>query len=128
MNSATFKTLLDALGLSSREFAELTGANPRTVRRWCYEIDPAPRAVETVTWLTKAFTDNLNKTRDGLKKIETEQGVAPEFVELARYRSEENYRQYEEDDLLPWLAHCGLISFLAVALMADGYKVKVKYL
>lgn len=46
MNSATFKTLCEAVGLDCETIADVLDVNVRSVQRWWSKQDPVPAAIE----------------------------------------------------------------------------------
>ncbi|RRD61615.1 hypothetical protein [Leucobacter sp. OH1287] len=124
MTSAELRTILQIIGISGLEFADLIEVNPRTVRRWLSEQAPPAFAQEKAQAYLDTFIDRQREIIDALDS-QAESLGEPQAVTLYRYRSEESARRAGID--MPYSIHCALIGFVYASLIAEGYEVEVDY-
>lgn len=103
VNTATWKTWRETLGMTAQQVAEELGVNLRTAQRWEATNDPPAFAVEWLDGYRLAMLDRI-------RTVVQDKGP----VRLVRYRTEASARAAGEP--LPLSMHAALIGLTAAAL------------
>lgn len=126
MDAQTFAALCRGLFLEPTDFVNKFGVSPEEVFAWAEAGDPPLEVMQWILELTIVAEEMFDESFDALvgddEDLELEELPA---IELSRYASAQEYNAAKPDDVLPWSAHSGVVSRLAVALTAMGYPVDV---
>ncbi len=128
MTPATLTTLREALGLSQDEFADLTGVNVRTARRWQTPAYPwaIPDDVSELVWgLMEWVTETVDTAVEGVEAMIEQQGHEPEVIDLTRYIDADSAKR--AGITVPHSVHTAAVAQIARELHAAGLEVAVHY-
>lgn len=134
MNTATFRTYLEALGIEHTWIAERLGVSVRTIEYWTAVPKPDKPAKcppfdaeELVLEWADRFNEIVDSTVEHVLDMIEQQGTPPEGVDLARYVNEESFRVGEGPGDLSLSMHNALLRQLVLALQAEGLEVNVSW-
>lgn len=135
MNTATFRTYLELLGLEHEWIANRLGVNVRSVERWCAPAKPGKRehtppkmAADFILALVDKLTRYVDEAVDGVQAYRDEFGDAPESMDLRRYVTAQSFRIGEMAGAgFPHGFHNAVLRQIALALHEEGYRVDVDW-
>jgi len=128
LNSATFKTYRETLGLEVKDLAAWMGVDRKTVQRW-----ENPQAGDVPAWAARKMLErwdrlifSISSALEYLDQQEQEQGSAPEAVEMQRFKNR---------CVLPARKRLGTdakrhaisVGIIAAALQAGGYETRLDW-
>lgn len=122
MHPALFKTLREALGLTTSEIAQMAGVNIRTAQRWEATNPPPEDVVAPLVEQWDNWARKINTIIDLLDE-QAENHGDPEVVSLTRYRHSEQATLAGLD--MPAQQHAALLGHILMALTREGYKSEI---
>lgn len=128
MNSAEYRTLREACGLSQRDAREFHGVSDRTQAYWESGDRPIPNGVvEEMQRLNAKLERAVLEAIDLVEDLKARHGAA-DVIALTRYRTEAGFADSRAAaDGLPHGAHNALIGRIKVALERLSARVTVAW-
>jgi len=128
MNSAEFKTLREAVGLSVSHVAKLAGVSERSVRYWeSGRTSPPDDVSEQLTDIDAMLNDGVNNTLFFVNEMINKHDTIGEF-NLVRYRDDKKlWKKHPEFKKLPVAVHAAYLARVKRALEANGDTVNIIY-
>lgn len=118
VNTATWKTLRETLGMTAQQVSDALGVNLRTAQRWEGSNDPPAFAVE---WIERIWRE-YGRRIDAMVEDARQQGGP---VTLRRYRTSELAQAAGE--ALPVEMHAALVGLALEALRGEGIDATVDW-
>lgn len=128
MNSATFKTYRETLGLEVKDLAAWMGVDRKTVQRW-----ENPQAGDVPAWAARKMLErwdrlifSISSALEYLDQQEQEQGSAPEAVEMRRFKTDASCQRVNGLGT-DAKRHAISVGIIAAALQAGGYETRLDW-
>lgn len=128
MNSATFKTYRETLGLEVKDLAAWMGVDRKTVQRW-----ENPQAGDVPAWAARKMLGrwdrlifSISSALEYLDQQEQEQGSAPSTVEMQRFKTDTSCQRVNGLGT-DAKRHAISVGIIAAALQAEGYETRLDW-
>lgn len=118
VNTATWKTLRETLGMTAQQVSDALGVNLRTAQRWEGSNDPPASAAEWIEGIRREYGRRI----DAMVEDARQQGGP---VILRRYRTSEQARAAGE--ALPVEMHAALVGLALEVLRGEGIDATVDW-
>lgn len=134
MNTATFRTYIELLGMEHTWIAAQLDVGVRSVEYWTAvpkhgkpERRPPFDAEELVLYWVDQFDQIVSNVVDSVADYRDEYGEPPREVDLRRYVTEASFTRGEGDGTMSHSMHNALLRQIAFALAVEGYEVSVNW-
>lgn len=118
VNTATWKTLRETLGMTAQQVSDELGVNLRTAQRWEGRNDPPAFAAEWIEGIWREYGRRIDAMVEDARQQD-----GP--VKLRRYRTSEQARAAGE--ALPVEMHAALVGLALEALRGEGIDAAVDW-
>ncbi|MFC2623733.1 MAG: helix-turn-helix domain-containing protein [Propionibacterium acidifaciens] len=118
VNSATWKTLRETLGMTAQQIADALGVNLRTAQRWEGRNDPPAFAAEWIEGIWREYGRRIDVIVEGARQQD-----GP--VILRRYRT--SAQAQAAGEALPVEMHAALVGLALEALRGEGIDATVDW-
>ena len=128
MNTATFRTLAETMGMEQAWIADQLGVAVRTVARWhspSYGQVPEFASVWVIGWWER-FQGLLGQVVDQFAENVEEYGD-PAVTVVSRFATEEAYAASGPEHGLAWSMHQAYVGLLVAALEFEGVTALVEW-